>query len=91
VTTRKGKITPQDVAAQLEWDISKVTLFCADALEDANDHNVSAALRVLDAGHYDLACEFLKLEMAHQDAGEMTDELRARHQELVRLAEGALK
>lgn len=84
-------IEPKDVAAQFKWDINKVTLFCADALEDANDHNIAAALRVLNSGQYDLACEFIKLEMEHQAAGEMTDELRAAQRALVHLAGDALK
>lgn len=88
-----NKITPQDVAAQLKWDIGGITDFCANVLEDANDHNVSMALRALNAEDYELAKEFIDLEADHVEAGELTPELAERRKELAdRLdqAEGAV-
>ena len=87
------KIEPSDVAAQLKWDIGGITDFCASVLEEANDHNVSLALRALNADDYELAKEFIDLEAAHADAGELTPELNERRKELMgRLdeAEGAV-
>ena len=83
------KIEPQDVAAQLKWDIGAITDFCANALEEANDHNISLALRALNADDYDLAKEFIDLEAAHAGAGELTPELREKRNELMEKLEGA--
>ncbi len=77
------KIEPQDVAAQLKWDIGAATDFCAGVLEDVNDHNVSLALRALNAEDYELAKEFIDLEAAHAEAGELTPELSDRRKELM--------
>ena len=77
------KIDPSDVATQLKWDIGAVTDFCASVLEEVNDHNVSLALRALNAEDYDLAKEFIDLEAAHADAGELTPELSDRRKELM--------
>ena len=87
------KIEPQHVAAQLKWDIGAITDFCANVLEDANDHNVSLALHALNAEDYELAKEFIDLEAAHAEAGELTPELSEQRRELMdRLdkAEGAV-
>jgi hypothetical protein len=86
-------IEPSDVAAQLKWDIGAITDFCANALEEANDHNISLALRALNAEDYDLAKEFIDLESAHATAGGLTPELDEKRRELMeRLdeAEGAV-
>ena len=84
------KIKPQDVSTQLHHDAVEITEFCADALEDANDHNVAAALRAVNVQRYDLACEFITLEKDHQEAGELTPELNDRRQALLaRLREAA--
>lgn len=77
------RIEPQDIAAQLKWDIGAITAFCADALEEANDHNISLALRALNAEDYELAKEFIDLEAAHAEAGELTPELNALRQGLM--------
>lgn len=77
------KITPKDVATALKWDIGDITEFCADALEDANDHNVSAALRALNVEDYDLAKDFITLEADQAAAGELTPELNVRRTELL--------
>ena len=49
------KIAPSDVAKQCKWDIADITDFCADALEDANDHNMAAVLRAVNYGAYEIA------------------------------------
>lgn len=77
------KIKPQDVAKQLDWDGAAIADFAADALEDANDHNLAAALRAVNAMEYDLACEFIQLEKDQQAAGELTTELRDRRYALL--------
>jgi hypothetical protein len=90
---RSKDITPSQVAMQLDWDIGAITDFCANVLEDANDHNVSLALRALNAEDYELAKEFIDLEAAHAEAGELTTELSQKRDELMgRLeeAEGAV-
>jgi len=83
------KIKPQDVASQLKWDIGAITDFCADVLEDANDHNISLALRALNAEDYELAKEFIDLEAAHAEAGELTPELSEKRNELMQKLEEA--
>lgn len=77
------KIKPEDVSAQLKWDIGEIADFCADALEDANDHNVAAALRALNYGNYELARDFIKLEEDQAEAGELTPELNERRSGLL--------
>lgn len=72
------KIRPQDVALQLNYEPPAITDFCADVMEDANDHNLAAALRAVNAMQYDLACEFIQLEKDQEAAGELTTELRDR-------------
>jgi hypothetical protein len=84
-------IKPEAVAAQLKWDVSEATEFCADLLEDSNDHNISAALRAINYGEYDLAIEFIKLNKDQDSAGELTPELDARRTELLEKLEGALE
>lgn len=87
------KIEPQDVAAQLKWDVGAITDFCANALEEANDHNISLALRALNAEDYELAKEFIDLEAEHVEAGELTPELDEKRKELMEKldeAEGAV-
>jgi hypothetical protein len=76
------KIKPEDVVSQFKWDIGAITDFCAKALEDANDHNTSMALRALNAGRYDLAKAFIDLEEKHLEAGELTPELSQKRNEL---------
>jgi hypothetical protein len=84
------KIKPQEVATQFSHDATEIADFCADALEDANDHNLAAALRAVNVQQYDLACEFITLEKDHQEAGELTPELRDRREALLaRLREAA--
>jgi len=77
------KIKPTAVATQEKWDIGKLTDFAADMLEDANDHNVSAALRSLNCGDYDLAHAFITLEEDQEIAGELTPELLDRRNGLL--------
>jgi len=91
--SKKEGITPSAVATQLKWEIGDITDFCAEALEEANDHNVSLCLRALNAENYELAKEFIDLEAAHVEAGELTPELNEKRRELMeRLdeAEGAV-
>lgn len=76
------KIKPQEVAAQFKWELADLNDFCADVLEDANDHNVAAALRALAKGDHDLAIDFIKLEKDHEKAGELTPALSHRRDEL---------
>jgi hypothetical protein len=76
------KIKPQEVAAQCDWDLAALNDFCADILEDANDHNIAAALRALANGDHDLAIDFIKLEKEHEKAGELTPALSNRRDEL---------
>lgn len=76
------KITPDAVASQFKWDIGAITHFCARALEAANDHNISLALRALNAGRYDLAKSFIDLEEKHFEAGSLTPELAEKRREL---------
>ncbi len=85
------KIRPQDVAAQLEWDLGDIADFCSDVMEDANDHNMAAALRAVNAGDHDLACEFIQLEKEHSEAGHFTKELQDRRNELLDRLQQALK
>jgi len=81
-------ITPQEVASQFHWDIGKLTDFCSEVLEDANDHNISLALSAVNRDNYDLACEFIQLAKDQAKAGELTPELRDRqHKLLDRLSE----
>lgn len=80
---KKEGITPSAVATQLKWDIGDVTEFCADTLEEANDHNIAAALRALNAEEYELAKEFIDLEASQAEAGELTPELSERRKELM--------
>ena len=77
------KIKPEDVASQFNWDSTDISEFCADVMEDANDHNLAAALRAVNFQQYDLACEFIKLEKDQQEAGELTAELRDRRYALL--------
>ena len=87
------KLDPSEVATHLKWDIGAITDFCADALEAANDHNIAAALRALNAEEYELAKEFIDLEAAHAEAGELTPELDEKRKELMEKldeAEGAV-
>lgn len=83
------KIEPSDVASQLKWDIGAITDFCANTLEEANDHNVSLALRALNAEDYELAKEFIDLEADHAEAGELTPELNDRRRALMEKLEEA--
>lgn len=77
------KLKPSDVASQLGHDINEITEFAADMLEDANDHNVAAALRALAAGAYDIACDFIKLEKEQDAAGELTQPIREQRELLM--------
>jgi hypothetical protein len=76
------KIEPSDVAKQYKWDIADITDFCADTLEDANDHNMAAALRAVNYGAYDVAIGFIELNKDQDAAGELTPELSERRKEL---------
>jgi hypothetical protein len=76
-------IKPEAVAAQKKYDIGALTEFAADMLEEANDHNIAAALRALNVEAYDLACDFINLEKEHNEAGELTPELNERRTELL--------
>ena len=90
---KRSLIEPQDVATQLQWDVGAITDFCANVLEEANDHNISLALRALNAEDYELAKEFIDLEAAHAEAGELTPELDEKRKELMEKldeAEGAV-
>lgn len=77
------KITPQDVAKQLHWEIDQIADFSAEMFEDANDHNLAAALRAMNVMGFDLACEFIHLEKDHIEAGHLTEELRKRRDQLM--------
>lgn len=80
---KKEGITPGAVATMLKWDIGDVTEFCADTLEEANDHNIAAALRALNVERYELACAFINLEKDQAAAGELTPELNEMRTELL--------
>lgn len=77
------KINPEQIAAQFKWDIGEIADFCADVLEDANDHNLAAALRAVNIQEYDLACEFIQIEKEHVAAGHLTTELQERRAKLL--------
>ena len=77
------KIKPEDVAKQFDWAIDDLTDFCANVLEDANDHNVAATLRAMNCGDYGLARDFIQLEEDQVKAGELTQELYARRNSLL--------
>lgn len=85
------KIKPQDVALQFDWDSTEISDFCADALEDANDHNLAAALRAVNFEQYDLACEFIQMEKEQQAAGGLTPDLNERRGILLRRLREASK
>lgn len=76
------KIEPSDVSKQFKWDTGDVMNFCADALEDVNEHNISAVLRCVYYRAYDIAIEYLKLNQDQDEAGELTPELSDRRREL---------
>lgn len=78
------KPTASEIAAKFKWDIADLTDFCADVLEDANDHNGAATLRAINVGEYGLARDFIQLEEDHVKAGELTPELNAHRGELLR-------
>lgn len=77
------KIKPSEVASQFDWNIADLTDFCADVLEEANDHNTAAALRAINCQNYELAREFIKLEEDQVKAGELTPELNERRNGLL--------
>lgn len=77
------KITPKQVGTQFEWDETVIAEFCADAMEEANDHNLAAVLRAVNIQEYDLACEFIQLEKDQNEAGELTPELSNRRTALL--------
>jgi hypothetical protein len=81
------KITPKEVAKQVDYNLGEAADFAADLLEYVNDHSLSAALRAVNADEYDLACEFIQLEKEQMAAGYQTEPLLMRRNALmVRLA-----
>jgi hypothetical protein len=78
-----NKIKPSQISAQVGYDIAAAADFAADLLEDVNDHNMAAALRAVNAGEYDLACEIIQIEKEHLEAGHLTTELRERRDALL--------
>ena len=88
---KKPGITPSDVAAMLKWDIGDVIEFCADTLEDANEHGMAAVLRCVNYGNFELAERYLELVKDQDAAGEQTPELRERSKELSELLEQYLE
>ncbi len=77
------KIKPSQVSAQIEHDIGAATDFAADLLEDVNDHNMASALRSVNVGEHDLACDFIRLEKDQEEAGSLTAALSRRRDELL--------
>jgi hypothetical protein len=84
-----AKIKPSDVSSQVDYDIGEAVDFCAQLLEDVNEHNGAYALAALNAGAYDLACEFIKLAEEQDEAGELTKELRSKREMLLEKLEKA--
>lgn len=70
------KIAPSDVSAQVDFDIIAARRFCADLLEDVNDHWISLAISALSHGGTDIAIEAIKGWAEHQKAGHLTEELQ---------------
>jgi hypothetical protein len=56
-------------------DIDEARKFAYKLLQDVNDHSLALALLAIGLGKYDLACEWIQLEKAHQEAGELTPAL----------------
>jgi hypothetical protein len=86
-----AKPKASEIAAKFKWDIADLTDFCADVLEDANDHNAAAALRAMNVGEYGLARDFIQLEEDHVKAGELTPELNSLRGELLARLRAAAK
>lgn len=82
-------LTPSQVSFQVDYDIGAAIDFCSEVLEDVNAHNVSYVLDALNAGAYDLACEFIKLAEEQDEAGELTKDLSDKRQELLAKLEKA--
>jgi len=78
-----SKIKPSDVSRQFKHDPYETLKFCADLLEDINEHNLSGALSALNVNDHDLATEFIKLDKQQADAGELTGPLRHWRNELL--------
>jgi|SoiMethySBSTD1v2_1073268.scaffolds.fasta_scaffold6329913_2 hypothetical protein len=86
-----AKTKPSQIAKQLDYDINAAVDFAANLLEEVNNHNLAAVLGAVSVEQYDLACEFIKIEQAHREAGHLTTELYARRNELYKLLEQAMK
>lgn len=84
-----AKIKPSDVSSQVHYDIGEAVDFCSQLLEDVNEHNGAYALAALNAGAYDLACEFIKFAEEQDEAGELTKELSEKRDELLAKLEKA--
>lgn len=76
-------IKPSQVSMQFEHDPYETLKFCAELLEDINEHNLSGALSALNVNDHDLAAEFVKLDKEQADAGELTGPLRHWRNELM--------
>ncbi len=74
----------ETIAKQHGWDTQALLRFCAEVMEDANDHGVSLALASLYIGDHDLACKFLQVRKEHVEAGGLGGELYQRRAALVR-------
>lgn len=72
------------IATAMDWDIFRLRDYCADILEDANDHGTALAIWSVNRGDVDLGCEFLQLGHAIGEAGELTPALRDKQEELLR-------
>lgn len=72
-----ANIKPSKVAEQINYETVTATDFAADLLEEVNEHNISAALRALLLGNYQLACDFIMLQRELDMAGGMTPKLKA--------------
>jgi hypothetical protein len=86
-----SKIKPSDVGKQIEWDLGAAVDFSADLLEDVNYHNLAAALRAINLGEFDIACDFIRVEKDQAEAGELTPDLQARRTALYERLEEAVK
>ncbi len=78
-----ARTKPETIAKQFDWDTQALLDFCANVMEDANDHGVALALSSLVIGDHDLACKFLQVRKEHVEAGGLGGELYQRRAALV--------
>lgn len=63
-----------EVSGRIGFAVDDTRLLAAYMLENVNDHRTAAALRALELGDVDLACEFLQCEPKGKWQTETEDE-----------------